>query len=181
MIDGEGDKLRFSLLCVVARRAFVGQPTVAAPRLARSAQSPRSLTSLVIVQYGSQGSKPITRGIVRPATVPISGKAGKGATPRPRIRPSLLFRPVLFVAGSIVYDSAPGRAGPVQGANPKGVVFDPFWGPIGIVWFVVCLVLLIIATYVWPRRICLTIYEEGFVYQRCIRRHAVRSIRLPTA
>jgi hypothetical protein len=61
-----------------------------------------------------------------------------------------------------------------MGAAARGVVFDPFWGPILITWFVASAGTLSVAMYVWPRRVHLAIYEQGFVYQKFIRRHAVR-------
>lgn len=69
-------------------------------------------------------------------------------------------------------------AGPLVLMAPKpgdgeSVLAYPVWGPVIIVWFVVCLGAVAWFTYILPRRSRLTIHQNGFIYQGVYRRHVV--------
>ena len=51
---------------------------------------------------------------------------------------------------------------------------DPAWGPLLIGWYFTCLLALLWLMYVLPRRVHLAIHQDGFVFQKLVRRHAVR-------
>jgi hypothetical protein len=87
--------------------------------------------------------------------------------------PLLYYMSPLFVVLGAALLSAPLVLMAPKPNPGESVLAYPVWGPVIIVWFVVCLGAVAWFTYILPRRSRLTIHQNGFIYQGVYRRHVV--------